>query len=205
MATMKRDLTSIEKEGLLNLLVEHHRDGVSLQRLFNRDDTPSSATYYRWRERFPDEFDGIDRQAQEKAAEERAARMTEFELAQEYRNAMARLSAADSLLQGLPKIGQIIRAEHLEDRWVDDEGNEHVKVKHIYPRDVIQAMKLLQEIARDGIIPESCLRQTQPQARSQLSLPARVDFSKMRVEQADGSGIEVRRLSPADIIDGEAE
>ena len=38
---------------------------------------------------------------------------------------------------------------------------------------------------------------------NQLQLPARVDFSKMRVEQADGSGIEVRKLSPYEVIDGE--
>ena len=95
----------------------------------------------------------------------------------------------------------------------DEDGERKVKIVIPYPRDVAACAKLLQEVARGGVLPERPATLPTPSAQTEEP-PARIprlpvlgvdsDFRRVTATAADGTQY-TAEVKPGDVIEAKAE
>ena len=123
-------------------------------------------TYYRRKDKFPEEIEEIEKRAEAAGRGERLEMMDHATYRQIQNTIRLRDSAAELLLETLPHLKRIVTEDGYTVR--DHEGRERFVV--IYPRDVIAAIKVRQELAQFGTQPEGATAAL-PQATEEARLP----------------------------------
>jgi hypothetical protein len=164
-------------------------------------------TFYKWKGDYPDEFDVISREAKAEAYKERDSKQVAFDAEQFDVSVQLQRMAFEYLIDSLPHIADIARGEARE---VKVKGR--VKVIVPYPRDQNEAVKILQQLARGGVLPEGAPGRVaqilgepadEGDKESRLPvLPISAEFTSVVAKAADGTTVTVERGS-ADIIEGE--
>ena len=137
---------------ILEALTARARDGLSMREAFER--IPMSVdTYYRRKDKFPDEIEEIEKQAEAAGRRERLEMMDHSTYRQILNTIALRDSAAEILLQALPNLERTVT----KDSYTVTLPNGKQKEVMIYPRDVNAAVQRLQELAQFGTLPDAVL------------------------------------------------
>ena len=107
--------------------------------------------YYRRKKKFPDEIKAIDAEARAEARWERSRKRTTFEAGQTEQSMEMQRWAAEALKSVLPELRRIVMGKPKE---VYDADGNLVKTLIVYPRDQLDAMRSLLNLARTGVMPE---------------------------------------------------
>jgi len=181
---------------ILETLTARARDGLSMRDAFER--VPMSVdTYYRRKDKFPDEIEEIERQAEAAGRRERLEMMDHSTYRQILNTIALRDSAAELLLRALPYLKRILT----EDGYTvtDHEGKERFVV--IYPRDVIAAVKVMQELAQFGTLPDGALPQSEQDEPPLPALPPPPAHFRT-IALPPGTKVDIET---PEVIDGEVE
>ena len=111
----------------------------------------------------------------------------------------------EALLEAIPKLIRIAKGEP---RVIYDEVKGREKVLYVYSRDQLEAMHLLQSLAKVGVLPENYQPEIVFPAKKEPKgldlllplLPIRTDFSSVTVQKPDGTLFTARVDKNVDFI-----
>jgi hypothetical protein len=162
-------------------------------------------TFYKYKGECPAEFEAIVREAKAEAFKAKDDKQIAFDAEQFDVSVRLQREAFAYLLDALPGIASIAKGEVRE---VKAGGKKKVIVP--YPRDQNEAVKILQQLARGGVLPDSSqvtrLLDQPGDKKSETRLPAlpvSAQFTSVVARTADGTTVTVERGSGVDIIEGE--
>jgi len=167
-------------------------------------------TYYQRRKDFPDEILGIQKTARLKAREFIAGQRQALDAEAIAASKELQANARKALQEGLESLAIIARGEMREYSLDDKERDGTQKVKTIlpYPRDIVGAMKILQELARGGVLPEGNTilppeYATEEQREPMIPiLGIGADFTRVTATAMDGTQY-TATVTPGVVIDAE--
>jgi transcription elongation GreA/GreB family factor len=183
--------------------------------LLNNEERCSAATYYRWRKDHPDFMQALEDHARLRGLKEQRGETVAFESGQMrasrdiQRRAMDILHAQE-ILDALRDIalGKPIRVELEGDdvRWI-----------LVYPKSRIEAMKLIQEVARFGAQPETRKdalefldrikaesRESRGATLEDVAFGTPTHFTRITAETADGRTVTAEVKRDIEVINGES-
>lgn len=205
---------------------------------FEEEDACSISTYYSWRHNYPDLVQAIEDRARLKALKAQRGEDVAWEARQKRRSHNIQEQAIEAM-ERPEVVGAMLeivlggyRTVDLED--YDEEGNLRAKRYNIvsYPRDQVEALKRLQELARGGALPEAKAEtlefldrlseekrllehQQEDEEREEpedtstkledigFGMGVGTRFTKITAETADGRTI-TAEVKEADIVEGES-
>jgi hypothetical protein len=188
------------------LVLYYSGQAVSIQAAVEQVDGIGSTTFYKYRGDYPDEFEAISREAKAEAYKERDSKQVAFDAEQFDVSVQLQRMAFEYLLESLPHIADIAQGKP---RDVKSGGKKKTIVP--YPRDQNEAVKILQQLARGGVLPESTPGKVagmigEPDEGNKESklpaLPISAEFTSVVAKAADGTTVTVERGS-GDIVEGE--
>ncbi len=204
-ALAKRTIPEQERAVLRQILVLYYSGrATSIQDAVAQVPEMGRTSFYKWKGDYPVEFDAISREAKAEAYKEKGDKQVAFDAEQFDVSVQLQRMAFEHLLASLPQIADIAKGEV---RKVDVDGKTKVIVP--YPRDQNEAMKILQQIARGGVLPESAVgRMVQAAGDSDEDdkqsglpvLPISAEFTSVVAKAADGTTVTVER---GEVIEGE--
>jgi hypothetical protein len=186
------------------LVLYYSGQAVSIQAAVEQVDGIGRTTFYKYKGDYPAEFEAISREAKAEAYRDRDDKQVAFDAEQFDVSVRLQRMAFDYLIDSLPKIADIAKGEARE---VKVDGKKKVIVP--YPRDQNEAVKILQQLARGGVLPESAPSRVsqmlgEPDEGDRESrLPVLLisdGFTSVVAKAADGTTVTVER---GDIIEGE--
>jgi hypothetical protein len=190
------------EEGIRAVLVEHYATGASLNSILERDDTISRATYFRVKADQPELLLALERKARDTVSELLSSTIDLNSLRD---SAELQREATKALLMAIPKLAEIAQVKGWPDERADREGNINV-----YPRDIVEAVRMLHIIGKEGLISETLSysrmkdRQSRPtvEDRPQLLpvISAGRDFKSLKATKPDGTEISVSVDQP-DVVE----
>lgn len=202
-------------QAVMHALHEYYSGKGSLTECLDREEECSAATYYRWSSKRPELVQELKALAKEKVAEQRSDADTAF-LSKQLDISQDIQSQAFLLLQkALPALGEVALGRTREVMIGEGEDQE-IKYVVTYPRDQVEAVKRLQELARGGVLPEGWLQKLQedfedkgleegaPSLSDLMGTGVPANFKKITAERKDGSSVSVE-ISDADYIEGEVK
>ncbi|MCP4539463.1 MAG: hypothetical protein GY832_20185 [Chloroflexi bacterium] len=210
-ALTKKDDVSIpeqERAVLRQILVLYYTgQATSIQDAVAKVPEMGRTTFYRYKKDFPIEFDVISREAKAEAYQERDDKQVAFDAEQFDVSVKLQRMAFEGLIEALPGIVSIAKGE---ERDVTAKGKQKTIVP--YPRDQNEAAKILQQIARGGVLPESAVGRIgqmigEPDEgddkESKLPvLPISAEFTSVVAKAPDGTTVTIER-GGTDILEGE--
>jgi hypothetical protein len=143
--TTKNEIAEEEREAFKQALVLYYTQGPPIAKAFDQVEAGLIDRYYRRRKEHPEEIEKIDLTARAKAFQETLGERIAFEAWQFRQSREIQLRTAEILKEAISELERIIRGGP---RTVGD------KTVIPYPRDVIAAIRLLVDIAREGIAPK---------------------------------------------------
>ena len=164
------------------------------------------------RKRFPDEIKRIDQQARRRAASEIAGDKLAADTQAIRFSAEVQREAREALKEALPHLASIARGEvfvvDLGDR--DKDGNPVLKRIIPYPRDVVAAVSVLRDIAREGVQPQHYrlpsveleVEEEEPRKPMIPVLGIGADFTRVTATRPDGTKF-TAEVKPGDVIEVE--
>ncbi len=203
----KDDLCIPEQERVVlrQILVLYYSGrAASIQDAVAQVDGMGRTTFYKLKGDYPIEFEAISREAKAEAYKEKGDKQVAFDAEQFDVSVQLQRMAFEHLMDSLPKIADIAKGEV---RKVDVDGKTKIIVP--YPRDQNEAMKILQQIARGGVLPESAPGRVgqmlgEPDEDDKQSglpvLPISAEFTSVVAKAADGTTVTVER---GEVIEGE--
>jgi hypothetical protein len=150
-ALEKREFPERLRVPLRDTLKKYY-SGTSLVEAFATDDSPARSTYYRLKSEFPADMTIIEEEARQLALQETDRQVTAFDAELFGVSVGVQRDAAKALGDAVTTLGSIARGATFEAKYMDGD-EEKVKTIFTYPRDQIEAMKVLHGIARNGVAP----------------------------------------------------
>ena len=150
-----KKISEDEWEIFRETLVSYYVEGPPIARAFDQVEPGLIDRYYRRRKNYPKEIERLNREARTLALLERSGNEIAFESEQIEISQKIQRAAVEQVKSALPAIAKIA---HGESRVVRDKNTGKQKVMIAYPRDQIDAIKLLQSLARGGALPEGYRR-----------------------------------------------
>jgi len=146
-----------ERDAFRRALVSYYTQGPPIADAFDQVQAGLVDRYYRRKKKFPDEIERINRQARREAAEQSAGDRQAADAEAIIFSAELQRRARQALMESLPRLGSIARGEvQVYDLGeTDRDGSPKVKRIIAYSRDIVAAARLLQELARGGVLPEN--------------------------------------------------
>jgi len=184
------------------------------------------STFYKYRDEYAEEFALLETRVQIEAVQERRGIEQAFAREQLEISMRVQREASQAAADLLPTWMEIARGDVRTVRMPDGKdkaGNDKTTEKKIipYPRDMLEAAKLIVSVARDGLRPEhgQALAGTQPiqaEEPKQLAEPetkeialipglVASDFDRVTATLPDGTVVHASVQRPVDVIDIEPE
>jgi hypothetical protein len=191
--------TDRDRAAFKKALTIYYSTGCSITDAFAQVESGLIDRYYRRKKKYPEEIEKIDAEARAATAEERSAQLTAFQSWQVMASIQIQKRASDILLTHLiPALERIAKGEPW-DIW--DEKTGETKPVPIYPRDQIQAMRLMKSIAKEGILPRGYFRESLPEEKKEEEhksyyppiqfVGAQTDWTSISCTKPDGEVITV--------------
>jgi hypothetical protein len=212
--TPTKNISHNEREAFYEALSLYYTQGPPITRAFDQVEAGLIDRYYRRKKSFPDEIRRIDREARRMATEEIAGdQQAAAARAMRHSHEIQR-RAREMLIKALPHIASIALGEVqvYETGEVDKDGKPKVKRMVPYPRDILAAIKVVQDLARYGVLPkgysppslEAEMEEEKPKGPMIPFLGIGSDFRKVTATMPDGTEVSAE-VKPGDFIDAEAE
>ncbi len=189
------------------LVLYYSGQATSIQAAVERVDGMGRTMFYKHKKDHPDEFEAISREAKAEAFKIKNDKQIAFDAEQLDVSVYLQRMAFAYLIESLPKIADIAKGEARE---VEVKGKKKIIVP--YPRDQNEAVKILQQLARGGVLPESAsgriwqmLGESDEDSSNESRLPVlpiSAEFTSVVAKAADGTTVTVER-GGGDIIEGE--
>ncbi len=202
-----QQLPEKEREAILEALVKYYSGGAKIADALTETEGISKSTYYNRKEQFPDEMDKLHAEARAKVLSERSGAQLAFEARILDQSYVLQEAAAQALLKLVPVLERTARGEP---RIVSVGGKEKMIVP--YPRDRVEATRLMMSIAKDGVMPEWLGRRrsveaAKPPVESRVPmipvLGISTNFSKVSATTPDGRVITATVERDGDVVDGD--
>ena len=149
--TTKSIISDEERDAFVEALTLYYTQGPPITAAFAQVEAGLIDRYYRRKKKHPLEIERINREARAAAWWQRSGEELAFEAEQVRRSHEIQRDAMEALERALPELARIARGEPSY-LWDPATGEERVVI--VYPRDQISAARLLQSIARGGVLPE---------------------------------------------------
>ena len=149
--TTKSIISDEERDAFVEALTLYYTQGPPITAAFAQVEAGLIDRYYRRKKKHPLEIERINREARAAAWWQRSGEELAFEAEQVRRSHEIQRDAMEALERALPELARIARGEPSY-LWDPATGEERVVI--VYPRDQIGAARLLQSIARGGVLPE---------------------------------------------------
>ena len=146
-----KKIPETERKAIRNALVLYYSGSVPIADAFDRTDGITKSTYYNRKADFPDEIKELHDEARTIALRERGDLQTAFDSEQPAASIEIQRAASQSLQELVPELARIARGDP---RTVYDETKDCNKTLLAYPRDQAEAFRILQALARVGVLPE---------------------------------------------------
>lgn len=192
-------------------LASYYKGERSLTEALDIEEGTSTSTYYRLKDEHPSQMEQIDRSARREALLDKAGLQLHIEGAMMTESLAAQREAAMALLQTIPHLLEIATGRSREVEVTGRDGESYTKMIASYPRDMVAAAKLLQEIARGGTLPElptnfSAADEKDDRAPDPSTLlgPG-PDFSRIEITTPDGRRLTATVERDDEIIEGEVK
>jgi len=178
------------------------------------DSNISAATWFRWKHDCPTDFQIVFNRARADVIREREDTELAFTGATLASSIILQERTREILTNTLGELEHIIttRYEAIETDARNEAGEREIRHIVHYPRDRLGAMRLLWEIAREGVIPEATsmakrleIPQEEPDAR--LPLPANLpsNFQSAILTTKDGNTIEYHAKPAFEIVEADTD
>ena len=185
-------------------LVSYYVEGPPIIRAFDQVEPGLIDRYYRRRKNYPEEIERLNREARTLALLERSGDEIAFESEQIQMSQKIQRATVEQIKSTIPNLASIARGESrvVRDRYIGKE-----KVMIVYPRDQIDAIRLLQSLARGGVLPERYKRvevaesaqTTEPEPLLDL-LGVSTNFTSLTTHAPDGRKF-TATLEAGDVIE----
>ena len=204
-----KKISEADWETFREALVSYYVEGPPITRAFDLAEPGLIDRYYRRRKDYPEEIERLNQEARTLALLERSGDEIAFESEQIQTSQKIQRAAVEQIKSALPEIARIARGES---RVVRDEYTGKKKVMIVYPRDQLDAIKLLQSLARGGALPEGYRRgevqavpaqSTEPEPLLDL-LGVSTSFTSVTAQAPDGRRF-TATLEAGDVIEGEVK
>ncbi len=206
---MSDEISKDVRESVLAALIVYYKGGCELKAAFKAADGIGYGSYYRLKKVHPDEMRLIDHEARQAAILDRDGAQIAYDSEQLELSRQLQKESAEAMLDALPQIAHLAKGGTLMVKKTNKAGEEENKLIVIYPRDQLQAMNVLQILAKSGVVPDDLLspppkfvgeeEETQVLA---LPLPVNANFSRIEATRPDGTVITATVERP-EIIDVE--
>ncbi len=198
--TTQNDFPDHDRVCILKALRYYYREGLSYEDAFDKLENYSYTTFWRRKKEYPDVVGALEKQAQKEALARVEGDQAVFLARQKAKSREVQREALDALENSVPTLALIASGKSF---IVETDDGERVIMS--YPRDIVKAAQVLQDIARHGAIPldDEYTREIVG-ARSVTELPSiPASFSSVTIENKDGSSLTMSVKDSTDIIEGE--
>lgn len=192
-----------ERKAIVNALVLYYSGSAPIADALDRTEGITKSTYYNRKGDFPDEIKELQDKAGAIALRERGDLQTAFDSEQLAASIEIQRAASNSLRALVPELVRIARGES---RTVLDEAKGEHKTMFAYPRDQAEAFRILQSLARFGVLPEGYIAPRAPDPEEQSNVPllppviAPRTFNVIRVP--DGARVQVGSEAEEAVVEG---
>ena len=192
-----------ERKAILNALVLYYSGHAKLADALKQTEGISKGTYYKRKADFPDEIKELHDEARAIALRERSDVQTAFDSEQLAASIEVQGAATEVLKKVVPELARIARGEP-RTVYVEEKGQH--KTLFPYARDQAEAVRILQSLAKGGVLPEGYVSPRAPDAESQsnmLSLPPVIaprTFNVITVPE--GARVQVGSEAKDEVVEG---
>lgn len=195
------------RAGLVRALRRYY-SGMGFNESFADDTTPSKSSYYRLKGEYPSDIEVIEEEARQLALRDRDKEITAFDGELLDASVRIRRAATEGIEEIVPDLIAIAKGAVFTAKLRNSDGEEYERDIYCYPRDRVDAARLLMQVAQQGVVPELKARELVDDrvhggTSSFPVLGTPVDFTEVKLTKPDGETITVSRSSDGDVIDGE--
>ena len=192
-----------ERDAIRKALVLYYSGLAKLADALKQTEGISKGTYYKRKADFRDEIDKIHDEAMVIALRERGDQQTAFGSEQLAASFEIQRAASQSLRELVPELVRIARGEP---RTIYDETKGANKTLFPYARDQAEAVRILQSLAKGGVLPEGYVSPREPDAESQSNLPLLPPIIPPRtfnvIKVPDGAKVQVGSEAKGEVVEG---
>lgn len=206
-----KNIPDHERDAFYEALLLYYTQGPPITKAFDQVEAGLIDRYYRRKKRFPDEIKRIEREARRMAASELAGDKLAADSQAIRFSAVIQREAREGLMEALPHLVSIARGEvHVVDLGEKDrDGNPVLKRIIPYPRDIVAAVSVLLDIAREGVQPKRFrMASVEPDVEEEPRKPMLpvlgigADFTRVTATRPDGTEF-TAEVKSGDVIDVE--